>query len=92
MRTASVAHGQGDAGRDVLEKRPLELPNDLLDFYELIIARIKKPIRRYAFTLLELLIRNAGSSLTIAEVRDAVLTSTCNTFREATDALNNLEP
>jgi len=80
-------------GHDLLEKRLLELPSDLLEFYELIVERIKKPIRRYTFILLELLIRHTGSStLTITELRDAVLTSSRSTFRELTNAVSHHVP
>ncbi|KAK0656988.1 hypothetical protein B0T16DRAFT_385604 [Cercophora newfieldiana] len=89
--TVKSTQGPGDVGRDLLEKRLLELPSDLLDFYELIIERIKKPVRRYTFALLELLVRHTGSSPTAKEIRDAVRISACRRFQDATKILDDPE-
>ncbi|KAK0638959.1 hypothetical protein B0T16DRAFT_235197 [Cercophora newfieldiana] len=66
-----------------LEERLRDLPDDLFEFYELIVERISKRNRRYTFALLELLLRHKGPPAEAYQVRDAVLTSGCKTFSEA---------
>lgn len=70
-----------------LTKKLEDLPIDLLEFYELIIARISQANRRYTFALLELLARHAGPPATATDIWGAVLTSNCTTFQESLDAL-----
>jgi len=90
--TVQAARSPEEAALDVLEKRLLELPSDLLEFYDLIIERIKRPVRRYTFALLEILVRHTGSSPTACEIRDAVRVSAYNDFMQASDMLDRPEP
>lgn len=75
------------ASPDALEKRLEELPDDLFEFYELIVQRIGKRNRRCTFALLELLIRHKGPPVEAYQIRDAVLLSHCKTFDEAVEVL-----
>jgi len=83
---------------DVLEKRLEELPDDLFEFYEMIVERISKRNRRRTFALLELLIRHIGPPLEARQIRDAALLLDCRTFSEAIEILEttaqlaNLDP
>ncbi|KAH6640664.1 hypothetical protein F5144DRAFT_105787 [Chaetomium tenue] len=72
---------------ELLETKLRELPEDLFEFYELIIERIPGHYRRYTFALLELLVRHTGPAVAATKIRDAVLVSGCNTLQEATDQL-----
>ncbi|KAK3690388.1 hypothetical protein B0T22DRAFT_499792 [Podospora appendiculata] len=65
------------------------LPDDLNEFYNLIIQRISITNRRRTFALLELLARQTATPLTAAAMRDAVLLEGCNTFQEAVDELQS---
>lgn len=64
----------------LMEKRLQELPADLLEFYEVIITRISEADRYYTYALLELLIRHNGPPMSVLDVRDAVLISTCANY------------
>ena len=70
-----------------LEEKLKELPDDLFEFYQLIIERISAPDRYRTFALLELLVRNRGLQLTATEIRDAVRISQCHTWSDALDEL-----
>ncbi|KAH6857077.1 hypothetical protein B0I37DRAFT_89683 [Chaetomium sp. MPI-CAGE-AT-0009] len=80
------------ASPDALEKRLEELPDDLFEFYEMIVQRIAKRNRRCTFALLELLIRSKGPPAEAYQIRDAVLVSHCKTFDEAVEVLQTLTP
>ncbi|KAI9167908.1 Protein SERAC1 [Paramyrothecium foliicola] len=69
-----------------LRQKLLELPEDLQDFYEVIIERISQSNRRYTFALLELLVRQ-DDRLTIIDLWQAVLVSVCSTLQESTEEL-----
>lgn len=74
-----------------LEKRLFELPEDLFQFYELIIERISKANRRRTFALIELVVRHNSDygSITATQIRDAVLISSCNSYTQAQVELRN---
>jgi len=71
----------------LLDQKLQALPNDLLEFYRLIVKRISRDNRRYTYALLELLIRHNGSPMRATDVRDAVLVSGCVTYGEAKEVL-----
>ncbi|KAK4444026.1 hypothetical protein QBC34DRAFT_416019 [Podospora aff. communis PSN243] len=72
-----------------LEARLRELPEDLFEFYRLIVERIGRLNRRRTFALLELLARHNpdGPQLTAAEAREAVLVSDCTDFQDAEEVI-----
>jgi len=76
---------------DSLEERLDRLPDDLFQFYELIIERISKQNRRYTFALLELLLRHNGPPADLYQIRDTVLISGSKTFSEAVAVLKKQE-
>ncbi|KAK0645794.1 hypothetical protein B0T16DRAFT_492873 [Cercophora newfieldiana] len=73
-----------------LEMRLRELPDDLFEFYRLIIERIGRSDRRRTYALLELLSRHSpsGPPVTTIQIRDAVLVSDCTNFQEVEDILD----
>ncbi|KAK5989024.1 hypothetical protein PT974_10522 [Cladobotryum mycophilum] len=77
----------GFASRQALEQKLQELPDDLCEFYELIIERISLSNRRRTFVLVELLIRQHGHPVTADHIRRAVITSSCSTYQEAEEEL-----
>ncbi|KEY73755.1 hypothetical protein S7711_10189 [Stachybotrys chartarum IBT 7711] len=85
--SATVTKHSGQVPRGELEETLRKLPDDLEDFYNLIIERINKPHRRRAYVLLELLVRQGDPPAAAAHIRRAVLMSGCNTFQEAQDEL-----
>jgi len=72
-----------------LETRLKELPDDLFEFYRLIIERIGRSDRRRTFALLELLSRHnpSGPPVTATQIREAVLVSDCTGFQEVEEIL-----
>jgi len=84
----SAVLGPESVPLDSLEKRLLELPGDLCEFYELILERISQRNRRRTFALLELLGRHKGPPVEAYELRDAVLISDSKTFDEAVEILD----
>jgi hypothetical protein len=85
LGTATLSPESASPG--ALEKRLEKLPDDLFEFYELIVQRIGKRNRRCTFALLELLIRHKGPPVEAYQIRDAVLLSHCKTFGEAVEVL-----
>ena len=76
-----------------LEQKLEELPDDLLEFYEMIVERIPKSNCLRTFALLELLTRQSDQSvppLTASQIRNAALISDCKTFNEAVEELKRL--
>ncbi|CAG9990569.1 unnamed protein product [Clonostachys byssicola] len=71
----TISSSETDVSTKSLEKRLLQLPDDLFDFYELIIERISKPNRRYTYALLELIIRQRDPPASISYIHWAVLFS-----------------
>ncbi|KAK3319651.1 hypothetical protein B0T19DRAFT_270056 [Cercophora scortea] len=71
------------ATRENLEGVLQRLPDDLHAFYALMIERISSSNRRRTFALLELLIRQTAPPVLAADIRDAVLIESCNTFDQA---------
>ncbi|KAK3347272.1 hypothetical protein B0T25DRAFT_298243 [Lasiosphaeria hispida] len=90
LKTAMVAPHAGLPG--LLEAKLGELPDDLFEFYKLIISRISRSYRRQTFALLELLVRRSILSITALEIRDAALILNCATFQEAMDTLSRAYP
>lgn len=88
LDTAMLSPESGSAAS--LEKSIRDLPDDLFEFYEMIVERISKRNRRYTFTLLELLARHKGPAAEAYQIRDAVLISGCKTFGEAARILEQL--
>lgn len=76
----------------VLEKKLNELPDDLFEFYKLIISRISRNNRRHTFALLELLARRLGSQNTVIQIWSATIIASCSTYRQAEDELNRAYP
>ncbi|KAH8895466.1 hypothetical protein GQ53DRAFT_715140 [Thozetella sp. PMI_491] len=79
-------------GMDIVSRRQLEeklrrLPDDLFEFYRLIIERISLPTRRRTFALLELLVHESDPPSAADHVRQAVLTADCATFQAAREVL-----
>ncbi|KAK4443325.1 hypothetical protein QBC34DRAFT_488405 [Podospora aff. communis PSN243] len=70
-----------------LETKLEKLPEDLLEFYEMIVERISKQYRFRTFALLDLLFRQTDPPFTALQVRDAVMLSDCGTFEEAVERL-----
>ncbi|KAH7304158.1 hypothetical protein B0I35DRAFT_484642 [Stachybotrys elegans] len=85
--SATVIKHPGQIPRGELEETLRKLPDDLEDFYDLIIERISKSHRRRAYVLLELLVRQSDPPAAAAHIQRAVLMSGCNTFQEAQDEL-----
>lgn len=67
----------------LLSTRLQELPEDLFNFYQLIIERISKPNRRFTFALLELLVRHEDRPASANEIHQAVKVSIATTLEEA---------
>ncbi|EAQ88998.1 hypothetical protein CHGG_05617 [Chaetomium globosum CBS 148.51] len=88
----TVMYSPNAVSPELLESKLLGLPDDLFEFYELIIYRISRSNRRRTFALLELLIRHSGPPVTAIQIRDAVLVSSCNSYQEAMDALRQGHP
>ena len=88
----TVMYSPDAVSPELLESKLQGLPDDLFEFYELIINRISRSNRRRTFSLLELLIRHSGPPVTAIQIRDAVLVSTCNSYQEAMDALRQGRP
>ncbi|CRK16662.1 hypothetical protein BN1708_002918 [Verticillium longisporum] len=84
---STIAQHGADTTRAQLRKTLQELPDDLDEFYRLIIRRIAEPNPRRTFALLELLLRHDGPAPTASHVRDAVLVSGSTTLQEAQDEL-----
>jgi len=72
---------------EVLETKFRALPDDLFEFYTLIIGRVSRNNRRRTFALLELLARRGDSQITCTHLWSAVMVSSCDTYRAAYDAL-----
>jgi len=72
-----------------LETQLSQLPNDLSEFYQLIIERIGRSNRHRTFALLELLARRNPNvpPPTAAQIREAVLVSECTDFQDAEEIL-----
>ncbi|CAH0047656.1 unnamed protein product [Clonostachys solani] len=83
----SIASNSIPASRRHLEKRLEMLPDDLHDFYRLIIERISLLNRRKTYVLLELLLRQQDPQPTAEDIRRAVLTSDCATWDKAQEEL-----
>jgi len=68
-----------------LEKKLFQLPEDLFQFYELIIKRISSANRRRTFALIELLVRHNEEygPISATQIRDAVLVSSCSNYGQA---------
>lgn len=68
---------------EVLKTKLRELPDDLFEFYTLIISRISRNNRRRTFALLELLARRGNSQITCIHLWNAVMVASCDTYRAA---------
>ncbi|KAK0638583.1 hypothetical protein B0T16DRAFT_227181 [Cercophora newfieldiana] len=81
----TLAIGGTPTTLEQLEARLRQLPDDLLEFYRLVIERIGRSNRRRTFALLELLARHNphGPPVTAAQIREAVLVSECTDCLEA---------
>jgi len=76
----------------VLETKLNELPEDLFEFYNLIISRISRSNRRKTFALLELLARRSGHQNTLIEIWSATIIASCSTGLQAEEELNRVCP
>ncbi|KAI9164142.1 Protein SERAC1 [Paramyrothecium foliicola] len=85
--SSAIAEAPRQVSQKQLEEKLRELPDDLVNFYDLIVERIPKSNRRYAFALLEVLIRQENVAATAGHIRNAVLISSCSTYAEARDEL-----
>ncbi|CAI6085842.1 unnamed protein product [Clonostachys chloroleuca] len=80
----TISGSETDVSTKSLEKRLLQLPDDLFDFYRLIIERISKPNRHYTYALLELIIRQRDPPASTS-IYWAVLLSRCSSLDELLD-------
>jgi hypothetical protein len=85
VRELSITSSAPEQSLSELEETLQKLPNDLQDFYDIVIERIGQTYRRQTYVLFELLTRqrDIDPQITAAQLSSAVLISGCATIKEA---------